>query len=323
MTLLTFDTIARPVFRVSAMTFRDKVAERYGEHEDLDTAWIGFEPVAATLVDAFYLTLNNSDFDVLVPKLDAIDVEMRGIAYEGAGMGLTLLDCLFPWKKRLLAFLDGPGAPYRHLAYIGAGLVLPRVPQSPERFLALHDPFLRWFVMDGYGFYEGFFSWRRSVNRRVIPARLRGYSRRAYDQGLGRSFWFCTGANVERIAAVIGGFPVHRQPDLWSGIGLACAYAAGVADREAIGCLLQAAGPHRADLAVGAAVASVVRENTGHPAKHTELACDVVWGRESLEVARIAGLARRGLPADGAEPSYELWRQRVRDSWVVQQESVR
>lgn len=312
---LTFATIARPVLKISAMTFRDLVAQRYGDHEDLDTAWHSFEPVARTLVDSFYLTLEDSRFDVLVPRLDAVDVEMRGIAYEGAGMGLTLLDSLFPWRRRLPAFLDGPGAPYRHLVYIGAGLVLPRVPRNPQRFLDEHDPLLRWFVIDGYGFYEGFFSWRRSVDAHRIPARLRGYSRRTFDQGLGRSLWFCTGAHVGRIDEAIGGFAAHRRPDLWSGIGLACAYAAGVADRAGIDALLRAAGPHCADLAVGTALAAVVRAQTGHPAPHTELACEVVWGTDSDEVAHLAELARALLPADGLEPAYEIWRRRIRDSW--------
>ena len=88
--------------------------------------------------------------------------------------------------------------------------------------------------MDGYGFYEGFFSWRRTVEEKVIPSRLAGYARRAFDHGLGRSLWFSTGANVDRIVVTIGAFPESRQGDLWAGIGLACAYAAGVVDREAI-----------------------------------------------------------------------------------------
>lgn len=315
---MTLSTILRPVLGLSAQSFRDLVAERYGPHEDLDTAWLSFEPVARTLVDSFYMTVDDSRLEVLVPRLEAIDEELRGIAYEGAGMGLTLLDVMFPWKQRLTAFLDGPGAPYSCLAYIGAGLVLPRVPWSPERLMLRHDPVLRWFVMDGYGFYEGFFSWRRSVDRQRVPDRLHGYARRAFDQGLGRSFWFTTGANVDRIIAAIDTFPAARRPDLWSGIGLACAYAAGVADREAIRCLFQAAGRYRADLAVGTAIASMVRAQTGHPAAHTELACDVVWGRDSQEVADIADLERHDLPADRAEPAYECWRRRIRASWVVQ-----
>lgn len=311
----------RLVFRLSADTFRDLVAERYGANEDLDTAWLSFEPVARTLVDAFYMTLDDPDFETLVPKLETIDAELRGIAYEGVGMALTLLDSLFPWK-RLTAFVDGPGADYAILLYIGAGLVLPRVPISPERFLPKNDPVLQWFVMDGYGFYDGFFNWRRTITDRGVPKRLHGYSRPAFDQGLGRSFWFSTGANVERIEETISDFPADRQADLWSGIGLACAYAAGVVDRDTIESLLEVAGDHRADIAVGTAMAAVVREETSHPAPHTDLACDVVWNRTSPEVADIAAFNRQGLPPDGEQPAYDVWRSRLRASWTADQTSA-
>lgn len=311
-------TVVRAVLGLSPESFHDIVAERYGNLPDLEESWIGFEPVAATLIDAFYRTVDNPRFAVLVPLLDAVDEEMRGIAYEGAGMGLMLLDSLFPWRNRLAAFLDGPGASYRGLTLIGAGLVLPRIPLRPDRYLARNDPALRWFMMDGYGFYEGFFNWRRSIDRHLVPDRLHGYARRAFDQGLGRCLWFTTGADVGRIVAAIGPFPAARKPDLWSGVGLACAYAAGVVDRESIGRLLEAAGPHRADLAVGVAVASVIRAETGHPAPHTELACDVVWGRDGDEVAAVAVAERHDLPPDGPEPVVEHWRRRVRDTWVAQ-----
>lgn len=54
--------------------------------------------------------------------LDASDDDVRGVAYEGVGMGLSLLDCLLPFKKRLAYFLTGPGYAHKPLLYIGAGL---------------------------------------------------------------------------------------------------------------------------------------------------------------------------------------------------------
>jgi hypothetical protein len=306
----------KPFFKLSPEAFQNIVTERYGVQEDIDQTWLGFEPVARTLVDSFKLTLDDSRFDVLVPRLDAVEVELRGIAYEGAGMGLMLLDSLGPWKHRLQAFIHGPGAAYSCLLYIGAGLVLPRVPGNPERFLARQDSFERWFVMDGYGFYEGFFSGRRAVDQQVISDRLSGYSRRAFDHGLGRSFWFATGANVERIKELIARFPKPRQADLWGGIGLACAYAAGVVDREAIEYLQKVAGPHQAQMAVGAAIAARFRQQAGTKAPHTELACSVLWHRSGAHVASITDDLRKQLPLHSLEPAYEVWRQRIAEQYV-------
>jgi hypothetical protein len=313
---LPLGTLLKPIFPLSAESFPKMAAERFGAQEDMDRTWLTFEPVARTLVDSFYMTLDNPRHERLVPRLHSIEPELRGIAYEGAGMGLMLLDSLFPYKKRLPAFIHGPGAPYRCLVYIGAGLVLPRVPTDPGRFLARQDPFLRWLVMDGYGFYEGFFSWRDTVEQHRTPRRIRGYAARAFDQGVGRSLWFSTGANVDRIIDTINAFPSRRQGDLWSGIGLACAYAAGVMDGDAIVTLFKAADRHRSDFAAGTAVASIFREQSGQNAPHTDLACEVVWGRGAPAVAAIAHDTGRRLDQDGAEPAYERWRQEIRTAWL-------
>ena len=313
---LPLGKLLKPVFPLSAEAFPKMAAERFGAQEDMDKTWHTFEPVARTLVDTFYLTLDDPRHSVLVPRLEAVAPEFRGIAYEGAGMGLMLLDSLFPVTKRLPAFIHGPGAPYRCLVYIGAGLVLPRVPIRPSRFLASQDPFLRWLVMDGYGFYESFFSWRDVVEQHRVPRAVGGYAARAFDHGVGRSLWFSTGANVERIIDTIAAFPAQRQGDVWSGIGLACAYAAGVMDRGAIETLLAAAGPYRSELAVGSAVASIFREQSGQPAPHTDLACDVVWGTDSVSVAALAHEAGRDLgDGDAVTPGYELWRRRIGAAW--------
>lgn len=307
--------LLKPFFRISTDAFRDMAARRYGAQEDMYRTWQQFEPVAGALVKGFALTLDDDRFDVLTPRIHALDVEIRGVAYEGVGMGLTLLDMFFPWKNRLQAYVRGPGAPYASLIYIGAGLVLPRLPGRPERFLARLDPLLGWFAMDGYGFYEGFFSLQRSVEEHGVPRRISGYARRAFDHGLGRSIWFSTGANVERICAALATFPQERLADLWGGLGMACAYAAGVVDRSTIERLLVLAGPWSAQFAVGVALAAKFRQQAGTSAPHTELACEVVYGLTGNETAALTDAARQDLPIDAEEPAYEIWRQRIAQSY--------
>lgn len=314
---ITLGKILKPFFRISTDAFRDMAAERYGPQEDMYTVWQQFEPVAGSLVKGFYMTLDDSRLEVLMPRLNELDVEVRGVAYEGIGMGLTLLDSFSPWKKRLQTFLDGPGESYTCLVYIGVGLVLPRMPVRPERVMARLDPLLRWFVMDGYGFYEGFFSLQRTVEQHMVPKRITGYARRAFDHGLGRCIWFSTGANVQRVVDTMRTFPQERQADLWGGIGTACAYAAGVVDRPTILKLQAAAGRYAPQLATGAALAAKFREQAGTSAPHTELACEVLWGLSGRQVAHITDEARLDLPADGVEPAYETWRQRIAKQFVA------
>ena len=113
------------------------------------------------------------------------------------------------------------------MMHVGLGWALARLRRSVTPYLARLDPLLGWLVVDGYGFHEGYFDWPRYIERRAIPSRLNGYERRVFDQGLGRSLWFVKGADVAAVASAIDTFPSARRDDLWSGVGLACAYAGG------------------------------------------------------------------------------------------------
>ena len=194
-----------------------------------------------------------------------MELELCGFAFEGAGMGLFLLDLLTPWRRdRLSAFLSGPGAPHVYMVHVGAGWALAQLGLRVDRALTRFDPLLRWLVMDGYGFHQGYFRWPRCVEGQWVPARLSGYARRGFDQGLGRSLWFVEGADGARITASIARFPRARQADLWSGVGLACAYAGGVT-AEPIQQLRSMAGVNLPSLAQGAAFAAKAGSGPGTP----------------------------------------------------------
>ncbi len=268
--------------------------------------------VVFTVTECCQTTLFHSRFASLVPRMNAYPEELRGFAYEGAGVGLAALDMWLPWRRRTRDFVAGPGSPWVYAVYLGAGMAFARMHRDPERFRAgLGDPLFSWVVLDGYGFHEGFFAHRRTVGERVVPSHLSGYARRAFDHGLGRSIWFTTGADVPGVVATIGTFPEHRHPDLWSGVGLACGYTGGV-DRPTIESLRVAVGPHLGELAVGVAVAATMRHRVDNPALHNDIACEVLCGLTSKGAAELADTALQNLPPDGAEPAYEVWRQRIR-----------
>lgn len=269
--------------------------------------------VVDTVTECCRTTLFHSRFASLVPRLEAYDRELRGFAYEGAGVGFAALDSLAPWRARTREFVAGPGADWAFAVYLGAGMGLARLRRDPDGFRErLRDPVLGWVVLDGYGFHEGFFAHRRTVRERHVPARITGYGRRVFDHGLGRSIWFTTGADVASVVATIDTFDTARHADLWSGVGMACGYTGGVA-RPVLDELRIAAGPRLADLAVGVAVAAKMRHQVGNPVGHNDDACAVLCGRTSTEAADVANAARHGLPAEGAEPAYEVWRRRIRE----------
>lgn len=271
------------------------------------------EGIAACFVRGYHTALE-TDLDGIGPLLDREVPELRGFAYEGAGMALALLDVLTGWRQhRLRRLLAGAGAVHAYLVLVGAGWVLGRLPLSPGRLLArLDDPVLRWLALDGYGFHEGFFHTRSAIRGRRIPRKLAGYARRGFDQGLGRSLWFVEGADVRRIAATIGTFPAERRPDLWSGVGLACGYAGGI-PRAELQALSASAGSAVARLAQGTAFAAEARVLAGHVPDHTDLACQILCGVPATTVAQGIREARLGLPPDGAVPAFEAWRQRIQE----------
>lgn len=279
-------------------------------------AWLRFQPVAHSLVEGYHYTLEDSRFEVLVPRLNAFEPELHGFAYEGAGMGIAALDCIAPWKDRLTAFINGPAAAHIHPTYVGVGLALARLHRQPERYLKRLDPLLGWVILDGYGFHEGFFSRHRYIDERAIPKHLSPYARRIFDQGLGRCIWFSSGGLVETVVATIAPFQQSRKADIWSGVGTACAYAGGASLAE-VKNLLSVASPYRSRMAGGVAIAASGRLRAGNMASHTEMACEVFCGLSSQQAAHIADVAREGLPVDGAEPMYEIWRQRIQATFAA------
>ncbi len=276
-------------------------------------ARLQLERVGRNFLDGYHAALEEDDLNNLTCRLQDVEAESRGFAFEGAAMGLALLDHLTPWRRdRLRIFLDGPGAPHIYMGYVGAGWALAHLGSNVQRALAHFDPLLGWLAVDGYGFHHGYFHPCRSVDEQRTPRNLSGYSLRVFDQGLGRSLWFVEGADVARIVMTIRGFPAARRQDLWSGIGLACAYAGGV-DREAIETLTISAGAYLRELAQGAAFAAKSRARAGIPSTHTDLACRILCGVSAEEAAHVTDVALVDLPADKVPPAYEVWRQRIQD----------
>jgi len=287
-----------------------------------EAARLHLEEVGRTFVDGYNAALAEDGTDALGRRLGEAPAARRGFAFEGAAMALTLLDLLVPWRRgRLAAFLAGPGRTHSYLVHVGAGWALARSPVPASALLRRLDPVERWLALDGFGFHEGFFRWPRSVVAQRVPRRLRGYARRAFDQGLGRSLWFVEGAEPERIAATIGAFPPPRRADLWSGVGLASAYAGGVT-REAVERLRLLGMGFLPQLAQGAAFAAKARQLAGNETPETEMACAVLCGLPAAAAAAVTDAAEEELAASGAEPAFEVWRRRIQERFATGREAA-
>jgi hypothetical protein len=170
-------------------------------------------------------------------------------------------------------------------------------------------------MMDGHGFHQGYFHSRVFIHQQKIPKLVSAYARRAFDQGLGRSLWFVCAADPRRIANVIETFSDDRLPDLWSGVGLACAYAGGIR-RQKISELLTLGKKYSECLAQGAIFAAEARNRAGNLVEHTEDACEILCNMsvgEASSFAKSTQVTARTYVGDDDLPTYEKWRTAIQE----------
>lgn len=283
-----------------------------------DDARQRLEQIGVTFLSGYHAALEETEFIQLARRLETVEADLRGFAFEGAAMGLALLDCFTPWQKnRWRTFTERFATTHIYMMHVGLGWALARLRRSVTSHLTRLDPLLCWLVVDGYGFHEGYFNWPHYIEHQALPARLNGYERRVFDQGLGRSMWFVKGTDVTAIASAINAFPFARRDDLWSGTGLACAYAGGCG-REAIESLRTAAGEHLPAVAQGVTFAAKTRQRAANLNVHTETVCRVICGQSAADVAAITDAALDDLREEGGLPAYEVWRRRIQNTIALE-----
>ena len=280
------------------------------------------ETVGNEFLRGYHLAMKIEDTDSLVKNLNETEANYRGFAFEGAAMNLALLDYLIPWrKKRLHKFIEGEGSKHIYMVYVGIGWAIARIPWLRNNILksiSKYDPLLKWLILDGYGFHEGYFNaekyFRNQLSFEWLPE---GYARNAFAQGLGRCLWFVEGANVREISEIIARMPRQYQPDFWSGIGLACAYAGG-AEKEEIEELKLLASAYLPNLFQGVVFASASRQQADNLVTDTELVSQIICNLSVENAASIAFSTMQNIPkeSDLENPSYAIWRQKIRQKFA-------
>lgn len=257
------------------------------------------------------------------PDLSHVAPELRGFAYEGAAMSLGILDLMtLSGGRRVRGFLDGPAAPYVHLAHVGAGWSFCRMHVRPWTGIGAAQRLFRWLAWDGWGFHQAFFRARQVVEEHRVERAARGAVRPVRDQGVGRALWFYTGAEPQVAADVIGAFPEERRRDLWAGIGLAAAYT-GAQPPARLEELLGYADEYAPHVAQGAAFAAKAHEHSGIVPERTAAAVETLTGADVATAARWTDdslAAVRHLPDEPG--TYEAWRAGIRSAWARQKGGV-
>jgi hypothetical protein len=267
---------------------------------------------AETFLLGYNAALDTQSPNVLAGELSRVPLDLRGIAFEGAGMGLTILDRILPGPAhRFGDFLAGPGKPHAFIMHVGAGVSFSVLPFGLDRFMKRLDPVARWSVPDGYGFFSGYRNWAR-YRSGWLPRNVRGYVARGFDQGLGRGLWFICSGDVSRIAHEIEQLPLDRRGDLWSGIGLASTYAGGV-DASTLSELLAAAKDNAADVQQGSAFAVYTRIRGENVTPAVAAASELYWGDSPESVAEVVqSCLEAARTATDEAPVYEVWRRLIR-----------
>jgi enediyne biosynthesis protein E2 len=286
------------------------------------------EAVPRSVVVGFEVGIEAGNLQEISWRLELVEEELRGFAYEGATMALTVLDRLVPGRRsRTRELLCGPAAPYAFLTYIGIGFAMARLPRArwrgvlPDLTGSPYYPSLSWLAVDGYGFDLAFFHPRRWVDEQRVPRPYpwlgaAAYFPHAVDQGIGRALWFIHGARVDDVSMAVRRFAPPRRGDLWSGVGLAAAFAGG-ADDGALRWLRASAGEHGGALAQGAAFAAKARTYAGLVPVHTDQAVRALAGTSARQAAATVDAAVESSAGTAESPLlYEEWRKYVRQHFA-------
>ena len=86
------------------------------------------EHVGTIFLLGYHAALQENEPEALSNRLEQVNTEYRGFAFEGAAMGLAFRDGLVPGSHRLPEFMAGAGKRHIYMLHVGAGWAYARVP---------------------------------------------------------------------------------------------------------------------------------------------------------------------------------------------------
>jgi enediyne biosynthesis protein E2 len=279
----------------------------------------------------FEFAIEQKGNDAIAERLELLEAEYRGFAYEGAVMALSLRDVMspMPGNKHVETFagVGGLGEHQIFMAYIGIGFAFARLPKFlwrralPDQSKLPEHPALNWMILDGYAFHQAFFHTDKWVHQQYVSPRVpwkwkgsHDWVLRAMDHGIGRAMWFVNAGDVEHLNNMINGFAPARRSDLWSGAALAATYAGGV-DEDSLNEFVKKSWEFRAEVAQGAVLALKQRVMANAVVAHTKMASQIFCNMPPEEAAELTDWAAIDLSDSGSVPAYEIFRQRIQSKF--------
>lgn len=245
------------------------------------------ETIRTIFQDAKTFAQAHHDCEMLINYLENTSTEFRSVAYEGAAMAIAQKDFLtgntsFNWNQLVSAAGNQSG----HV-HVGLGWAVAATPNVELSFINTIHPMMQFRIWDGCGYYKGVFKHRMAVKNQLRPEFLKTKDFQAFDQGLGRSLWYCFKGDIEKVAQVIQNFSVSRHADLWRGVGIASVYVGGC-DESTFQSLSTYAGKFNNQLAIGVSMVARSRILANSFTSDTETACNVWCNMNAKEVMELA-----------------------------------
>jgi len=205
----------------------------------------------------------------------------RGVAFEGAAAGSAVSDLIRHGNHSESSLLLKNNPNFSFLIFLGIGEALAQLKMPPQLCNSVANE--RWSgqIIEGYGFFDGYFNWYEAIVKQRYPIGLAPSLRAAYDQGLGRAIFFMTNCNPALMRDYISSFHITRRAEMWSGAGIPIAYVGGNSERE-LKKLLDFAGHYRAELMQGVLLGASARTQQALVPDHTEMACNIICGESAI-----------------------------------------
>lgn len=265
--------------------------------------------VARTFVDGFSIAteIETVRLGYEIGTMAATD---RGVGYEGAAAGKAVLDLsrslgsecsisrgledeskvesseVFEPKLSESGYLLKDASQYSFLLFLGIGEAMAQLKLPPVLCNDVSRELWSGQIIEGYGFFEGYFNWYEALVLQKYPVGLAPELRAAYDQGLGRAIYFVSNCSAEKIREQINTFPIERRAELWAGVGIPSAYVGGLTERE-LTRLIDFAGNYRAELMQGVLLGSDARAKQLLIPDHTDMACNIICGARLSEAMAL------------------------------------